>query len=54
MVDPKAKNRLRPPLMFAFREAHRSKDAKVHLDLRDAGGERAFITCFTSVCEAYG
>lgn len=40
MVDPKAKNRLRPPLMFAFREAHRSKDAKVHLDLRDAGGER--------------
>ncbi|WP_436148884.1 type VI secretion system baseplate subunit TssE [Bosea sp. LjRoot90] len=40
MLDPKAKNRLRPPLMFAFREAHRSKDAKVHLDLRDAGGER--------------
>jgi type VI secretion system protein ImpF len=40
MADPQAKNRLRPPLMFAFREAHRSKDAKVHLDLRDAGGER--------------
>jgi len=40
MLDPKAKNRLRPPLMFAFREAHRAKDAKVHLDLRDAGGER--------------
>lgn len=40
MIDPKVKNRLRPPLMFAFREAHRSKDAKAHLDLRDAGGER--------------
>ena len=40
MLDPKAKNRLRPPLMFAFREAHRAKDAKVQLDLRDAGGER--------------
>lgn len=40
MADPKLKNRLRPPLMFAFREAHRSKDAKVQLDLRDSGGER--------------
>lgn len=40
MADHLAKNRLRPPLMFAFREAHRSKDAKIHLDLRDAGGER--------------
>jgi type VI secretion system protein ImpF len=40
MADVKAKNRLRPPLMFAFREAHRSKDAKVQLDLRDASGER--------------
>ncbi|KPH75620.1 type VI secretion protein [Bosea vaviloviae] len=26
--------------MFAFREAHLEKDAKVSLDLRDAGGER--------------
>lgn len=34
------KKRLRPPLMFAFREAHQDKDAKVSLDLRDAGGER--------------
>lgn len=40
MADAKAKNRLRPPLMFAFREAHRSKDAKVQLALRDAQGER--------------
>ncbi|HEV2555665.1 MAG TPA: GPW/gp25 family protein [Bosea sp. (in: a-proteobacteria)] len=34
------KKRLRPPLMFAFREAHQEKDAQVALDLRDAGGER--------------
>lgn len=40
MNGPIAKRRLRPPLMFAFREAHLSKDAKVSLDLRDAGGER--------------
>lgn len=39
-MDPKARSRLRPPLMFAFREAHRAKDARVSLDLRDAGGER--------------
>lgn len=39
-MDARAKNRLRPPLMFAFREAHRSKDAMTPLDLRDAGGER--------------
>lgn len=39
-MDPRAKNRLRPPLMFAFREAHRSRDATTPLDLRDAGGER--------------
>ncbi len=39
-MDARAKNRLRPPLMYAFREAHRSKDAKTALDLRDAGGER--------------
>ncbi len=35
-----SRKRLRPPLMFAFREAHLEKDAKVSLDLRDAGGER--------------
>ena len=40
MNGPISKKRLRPPLMFAFREAHLSKDAKVSLDLRDAGGER--------------
>ena len=40
MNGPISKKRLRPPLMFAFREAHLEKDAKVSLDLRDAGGER--------------
>jgi len=40
MNGPISKKRLRPPLMFAFREAHAEKDAKVSLDLRDAGGER--------------
>lgn len=40
MNGPISRKRLRPPLMFAFREAHLEKDAKVSLDLRDAGGER--------------
>lgn len=40
MNGPLSRKRLRPPLMFAFREAHLEKDAKVSLDLRDAGGER--------------
>lgn len=44
MIDKGAKHRLRPPLMFAFREAHRSKDAKVALDLRDAAGERVIAS----------
>jgi type VI secretion system protein ImpF len=39
-MDPKAKSRLRPPLMFAFREAHEAKDARKKLDLRDEAGER--------------
>jgi len=40
MADPISKKRLRPPLMFAFREAHLEKDARTALDLRDEGGER--------------
>ncbi len=40
MIDPKVKSRLRPPLMFAFREAHAAKDARTKLDLRDEAGER--------------
>lgn len=39
-MDARLKNRLRPPLMFAFREAHRQKDARTPLDLRSEGGER--------------
>ncbi len=39
MADPVSKKRLRPPLMFAFREAHLEKDAKAALDLRGEGGE---------------
>ncbi len=34
------KDRLTPPLMHAFREAFRHKDAKKELDLRDDTGER--------------
>jgi type VI secretion system protein ImpF len=34
------KERLAPPLMFAFRAAHEKRDAKKALDLRDAHGER--------------
>lgn len=40
MNGPIAKKRLRPPLMYAFRDAHQNKDARVALDLRDEGGER--------------
>jgi type VI secretion system protein ImpF len=44
MNGPISKKRLRPPLMFAFREAHLSKDAKLSLDLCDAGGERVIAS----------
>jgi type VI secretion system protein ImpF len=36
----KRKERLAPPLMFAFRVAHEKRDANKALDLRDAAGER--------------
>lgn len=36
----KPKQRLAPPLMFAFRAAHEKRDAKKALDLRDAAGDR--------------
>jgi type VI secretion system protein ImpF len=32
--------RVRIPLMEAFRSAHRERDARVHLDVRDEAGER--------------
>jgi len=34
------KDRLSPPLVFAFRAAHQARDAKKKLDLRDESGER--------------
>jgi len=40
MVGPNRKDRLSPPLMYAFRGAHAARDAKVKLDLRDEAGER--------------
>lgn len=33
-------DRLSPPLMFAFREAHKERDARVVADLRDEQGQR--------------
>ena len=35
-----SKERLAPPLMFAFRVAHEKRDARKALELRDAAGER--------------
>jgi len=40
MVGVKKKDRLSPPLMYAFRSAHEARDAKTKLDLRDEAGER--------------
>ena len=38
-TDPN-KNRLGPPLFHVFRAAHRARDAKKSIDLRDGDGER--------------
>jgi type VI secretion system protein ImpF len=40
MPEVSSKTRLSPPLMQAFRAAHRDKDAKVSLDIRNEAGER--------------
>lgn len=40
MRNAQNKNRLSPPLMYAFRAAHAAKDARKPLDLRDDQGER--------------
>lgn len=40
MADAGRKDRLSPPLMFAFRSAHEARDATKKLDLRDESGER--------------
>ena len=40
MAGPGRKDRLSPPLMFAFRSAHEARDARKKHDLRDESGER--------------
>ena len=40
MAGPNKKDRLSPPLMYAFRGAHAARDAKKKVDLRDDAGER--------------
>jgi type VI secretion system protein ImpF len=49
MVGANNKNRLSPPLMFAFRSAHEARDAKTKLDLRDEAGERVIAGRRSSV-----
>jgi type VI secretion system protein ImpF len=40
MADSRRKDRLSPPLMYAFRAAHAARDATKKIDLRDEAGER--------------
>jgi type VI secretion system protein ImpF len=40
MAGSEKKDRLSPPLMFAFRSAHEARDARKKHDLRDESGER--------------
>ena len=40
MANAGRKERLSPPLMYAFRTAYEARDAKKKLDLRDESGER--------------
>jgi type VI secretion system protein ImpF len=40
MPEVSSKTRLSPPLMQVFRAAHREKDAKISLDIRNEAGER--------------
>jgi type VI secretion system protein ImpF len=46
MMAPKTRkeDRLAPPLMYAFRAAHRAGDARVDVDIRDEGGERVIAS----------
>ena len=44
MVGPGKKDRLSPPLMFAFRGAYEARDARKKIDLRDEGGERVIAS----------
>ena len=40
MAGTLRKDRLSPPIMFAFRSAHAAKDATTKIDLRDEAGDR--------------
>ena len=40
MAAGNRKDRLSPPLMYAFRSAHAARDANKKIDLRDESGER--------------
>lgn len=42
------KDRLSPPLMYAFRSAHEARDARTKHDLRDESGERVISSRRTS------
>ena len=44
VTKPDSNDRLAPPLMHAFREAFRNKDARKELDLRDDTGERVIAS----------
>lgn len=41
MADPRKKTRLSSPLMFAFRDAHRARDARVHVGQKNVAGQEA-------------
>jgi type VI secretion system protein ImpF len=49
MAGSSRKNRLSPPLMYAFRGAHEARDARTKLDLRDGAGERIIASRRTAV-----
>ena len=44
MAGPGKKDRLSPPLMYAFRGAHAARDAKKKIDLRDEAGDRVIAS----------
>ena len=44
MATAGRKERLSPPLMYAFRSAHEARDSKKKIDLRDESGERVIAS----------
>src|SRR5712671_7420574 len=44
MAGTGKKDRLSPPLMYAFRSAHEARDSKKKIDLRDESGERVIAS----------